>query len=159
MPLIDDHIVFVLKHLNAKVHFQEGEALDQPGPSFAWRRSPDHPSRWCHSRAVLYREIYHLRVGKPVHCRLCPARSHRAISTPHTPPACRECPPNCLIFLNSRSTLQGFSPSSRLFKHQRVLGTGVVTHFTQSVDSLIGINANDRARHGSVLPRRRCASR
>src|SRR5687767_8582453 len=44
-----------------------------------------------------------------------PQISQRAISTAHTPPACLACPPNCFIFLNINSTLQGFSPSILLF--------------------------------------------
>jgi hypothetical protein len=43
-----------------------------------------------------------------------PARSIIAISMPQTPPPCRECPPNCLIFRKILSTLHGFSPSRRL---------------------------------------------
>ncbi len=62
----------------------------------------------------------------------------------HTPPAWRACPPNCLILRKSLSSLERVFSHNAALQEKRIGGAGTITHFAQTVDALVGINANDR---------------
>ncbi len=80
-----------------------------------------------------------------------PAMSHSAISMAHTPPAWRAGPPNCLILRNNLVELQRVLAQNPTLQKQSVGCAGAVTNFAESIYSLIGIDANDRAGTGPGL--------